>query len=144
MIRVLCTHTRYNSSSRQQDNDMIPTRHQTIYKQGRLCLSSHLVHLESKGDLSISIPVFSSIFHAFLPFRKNYSSGLRRTGSFLNMLNICTREDPTMTKRRNAMSVLLTGNSSSCSAALPMGTFPRLVTFLSNLELRLRMFLGRA
>lgn len=60
-----------------------------------------------------------------------------------NKLKICTRLEPTTTKRKNAIRVLLTGDSSSCSAAFPTGTLPRFVIFLSNLVLRFRMLRGR-
>jgi len=61
----------------------------------------------------------------------------------LNRFKIWTRLEPTTTKRKKATSVLLTGLSSSCSAALPTGTFPRLVIFLSNLVDRFLMFRGK-
>lgn len=42
----------------------------------------------------------------------------------------------------NASNVLLTGSSSLFSAAFPSGTFPRLVMFLSNLEVLLAILRG--
>ena len=66
-----------------------------------------------------------------------------RGGALLNKLKTCTREDPTTTTKKKMINVLLTGKSSSRSAAFPTETFPRLETFLSNWLLRLRIFLGR-
>jgi len=60
----------------------------------------------------------------------------------MNMLKICTTLEPMTTTMKKAMSPLLTGKSSSRSAAFPIGTFPRLVMFLSNLALLLRRLRG--
>jgi hypothetical protein len=43
---------------------------------------------------------------------------------------------------KKKIKVLLMGGSSTCSAALPIGTCPRLLIFLSNLLLRLRRLRG--
>ena len=76
-----------------------------------------------------------------------YSSSLTIGGGgpspLENRLKTCTSEDPTTTKRKKKMRALGTFDSSVRSAALPTGTAPRLVIFLSNLLLRLRIFRGR-
>jgi len=61
----------------------------------------------------------------------------------LNKFKICTILEPTTTKRKKATRYLLTGESSSCSAAFPTGTFPLLLIFFSNLELRFLILRGR-
>jgi hypothetical protein len=61
----------------------------------------------------------------------------------LKRLRTCTKLEPRTTTRKNPINTLETGNSSSCSAALPIGTLPRLLMFLSNLEFRLRILRGR-
>jgi hypothetical protein len=61
----------------------------------------------------------------------------------LKRLKTCTKLEPTTTTRKKAINTLETGNSSSCSAALPIETFPRLLMFLSNLSFRLRILRGR-
>lgn len=75
-----------------------------------------------------------------------YSSSSAKGGggpaAFPNKLKTCTKDDPTTTTRKKKINVLGTGLSSSRSAALPVGTAPRLVMFLSNRLLRLRMFRG--
>jgi hypothetical protein len=55
-----------------------------------------------------------------------------------------TKDDPMTKKKKRAINVLETGNSSLLSSAFPRGTLPRLVTLLSNLVLRLLMLRGRA
>ena len=94
------------------------------------------------NQTSVTAPAFRvSIFALF------YSSSLTIGGGgpspLENMLKTCTSEDPTTTKRKKKMRALGTFDSSARSAALPTGTAPRLVIFLSNLLLRLRIFRGR-
>ena len=60
----------------------------------------------------------------------------------LNKFKTCTNDDPTTTIKKNIIKVLETGYSSTLSSTLPNETFPRLVTFLSNLLLRLRILRG--
>jgi hypothetical protein len=62
---------------------------------------------------------------------------------YLKILRTCTKLEPTTTTRKKAINTLETGNSSSCSAAFPTETFPRLLMFLSNLSFRLRILRGR-
>ena len=60
----------------------------------------------------------------------------------LNKFKTCTNDDPTTTIKKKIIKVLLTGYSSTLSSTLPNETFPRFVTFLSNLLLRLRILRG--
>jgi hypothetical protein len=59
-----------------------------------------------------------------------------------NILRTCTILLPTTTNMKNMIRLLLMGGSSTCSPALPIGTCPRLLIFLSNLVLRLRRLRG--
>ena len=63
-------------------------------------------------------------------------------GAFWKRFKICTTLEPTTTTKKKKMRGLDTGNSSSCSAAFPIETFPLFTMFLSNFAFLFRMARG--
>jgi len=107
---------------------------------------------DGKAIHQYSINVMSMVMHRIqvgrrnIPLKDRKGSPLRyssKLGALVwNILKTCTILLPTTTNMKKKIKLLLMGGSSTCSPALPIGTCPRLLIFLSNLLLRLRRLRG--
>jgi hypothetical protein len=127
-----------------KDGTITTEQNDPLLRRGVSTSSRRVPHFNNFVGYQTNVTVTTSRASFFFKF---YSSSLTIGGGgpspLENRLKTCTNEDPTTTKRKKKIRTLGTFDSSDRSAALPTGTAPRLVMFLSNLLLRLRIFRGR-